>query len=223
MNYEILSEIPEVLETNEQKLLSRTLEHGVTLEQHELGQENSELAESAESIGNPEKDMENWHPQTEQNSCAIACQEFVAEQLLQKDLSEEDMIRFAKEQGWYTSEAGTPQGHVGDILEALGLETSRESGQTLSDLAEDLRYGRKVICAVNNMILEDADYAEIPGLKANHAVEVIGIDVSGPGEAQVILNDSGVENGQGWRVSAEAFVKAWNTSRNFAVTAWKED
>ena len=223
MSYELFSGTADVLESNEPKLLTKDLECGVTLEQYELKQTGMESRETVEIIGNPEKDMENWHPQTEQNSCAIACQEFVAEQLLQKDLSEEDMIRFAKEQGWYTSETGTPQGHVGDILEALGLETSRESGQTLSDLAEDLRYGRKVICAVNNMILEDADYAEIPGLKANHAVEVIGIDVSGPGEAQVILNDSGVENGQGWRVSAEAFVKAWNTSRNFAVTAWKED
>lgn len=223
MSYEFFSELPEVQEVAEQKPLIRNLEHGVTLEQHELEWADLELAEAAECIGNPERDMENWHPQTEHNSCAIACQEFVAEQLLQKDFSETDMIRFAKERGWYTSEAGTPQGHVGDILEALGLETSRESGQTLSDLAEDLQHGRKIICAVNNIILENADYAEIPGLKANHAVEVIGLDMSGPGEGQVILNDFGVKNGQGRRISAEAFVKAWNTSRNFAVTAWKED
>lgn len=223
MSYELFSGTADVLESNEPKLLTKDLECGVTLEQYELKQTGMESRETVEIIGNPEKDMENWHPQTEQNSCAIACQEFVAEQLLQKDLSEEDMIRFAKEQGWYTSETGTPQGHVGDILEALGLETGRESGQTLSNLAEDLQRGRKIICAVNNMILENADYSEIPGLKANHAVEVIGIDIAGPGEAQVILNDSGVENGQGRRISAEAFVRAWNTSRNFAVTAWKED
>lgn len=223
MNYELFSEMPKAHEAVEQRPLFQDLERGVTLEQSELGRTGIESGETVETIGNPEKDMENWHPQSEHNSCAIACQEFVAEQLLQKDFSEQDMIRLAKEQGWYTSEAGTPLGHVGDILEALDLETSRESGQTLSDLAENLQHGRKIICAVNNMILENADYAEIPGLKANHAVEVIGIDVSGPGEAQVILNDSGVENGQGRRVSAEAFVKAWNTSRNFAVTAWKED
>lgn len=223
MNYELFSEISETQEEMEQKPLLRDLERGVTLEQHELNPAGMETTEAIELFGNPEKDMENWHPQSEHNSCAIACQEFVAEQLLQKDFSEKDMIRFAKEQGWYTSEAGTPQGHVGDILEALGLETSRESGQTLTDLAEDLQHGRKIICAVNNMILENADYTEIPGLKANHAVEVIGLDMSGPGEGQVVLNDSGVEDGQGRRVSVEAFVKAWNTSRNFAVTAWKED
>lgn len=223
MNYEFFSELSKTQEEIEQKPLLRDLERGVTLEQYELSPAGMEAAETVELFGNPEKDMENWHPQTEHNSCAIACQEFVAEQLLQKDFSEKDMICLAKEQGWYTSEAGTPQGHVGDILEALGLETSRESGQTLSDLAEDLQHGRKIICAVNNMILENADYAEIPGLKANHAVEVIGIDVSAPNEAQVILNDSGVADGQGRRISAETFVKAWNTSRNFAVTAWKED
>lgn len=223
MNYEFLSETAEAPEPKEQRLLVQDLERGVTLERHELGQTDIESAEVAEIIGNPEKDMENWHPQAEHNSCAIACQEFVAEQLLQEDFSEKDMIRFAKEQGWYTSETGTPLGHVGDILEALGLETSRESGQTLSDLAEDLQQGRKIICAVNNMILENSDYAELPGLKANHAIEVIGIDASRPNDMKVILNDPGVENGCGRQVSVDTFLKAWGTGRNFAVTAWKED
>lgn len=223
MSYEFFSETPKALETTEQTSWSRDLEHGVTLEQYKLKEEDAEFAEVAEYIGNPEKDMENWHPQTEQNSCAIACQEFVAEQLLHQDFSEKEMIHFAKEQGWYRSESGTPESHVGDILESLGLEVDREAGQTLSDLAEDLQRGRKVICSVNNMILSNPDFAELPGMKANHAVEIIGIDVSNPDHIQVILNDSGVEDGQGRQVSADTFMKAWNTSRNYAVTAWKED
>lgn len=223
MDYELFSEISEVQETKERIPFVRDLEHGVTLEQYERGIEGIESSEMAEIIGNPEQDRENWHLQTENNSCAIVCQEFVAEQLLQKDFLERDMIHFAKEQGWYTSETGMPLGHVGDILESLGLETSRESGQTLSDLAGDLQQGRKIICAVNNMVLENPDYAKIPGIKANHAVEIIGIDVSCPDDVKIILNDSGIENGGGRQVSAETFMKAWNTGRNFAVTAWKED
>lgn len=142
--------------------------------------------------------------------------------MLDQEFSEKDMIRFAEEKGWYRAESGTPERHVGDILESLGLEVNREAGQTLSDLAEDLQRGRKIICSVNNMILSNPDFAELPGIKANHAVEMIGIDASTPDHIQVILNDSGVEDGQGRRVSADTFMKAWNTSRNYAVTAWKE-
>ena len=66
------------------------LEEGVLMEN--LGEMQQELGGLMESFkdffegddisGDPEKDMENWHLQTEQNSCAVACQEFVAEQLL---------------------------------------------------------------------------------------------------------------------------------------------
>ncbi len=223
MNFELFSEMPETQEAVEQKPFIRSLEHGVALERREPELSGVEFAETTELIGNPEKDMENWHRQTEQNSCAIACQEMVAEQLLHRDFSEEEMIRFAKERGWYRSESGTPEGHVGDILEALGLEVEREKGQTLSDLAEDLQRGRKVICGVNNMILSNPDFAELPGQRANHAVEVIGIEVTPSKDVQIILNDFGVENGRGRRVSADTFMKAWNTGRNFSVTAWKED
>lgn len=223
MSYEFFSELPEVQETVEQKPLIRNLEHGVTLEQHELGQADLEQGEDSECIGNPERDMENWHRQAEPNSCAIACQEFVAEQLLDRDFSEKEMIRFAREQGWYRPESGTPQSYMGDILESLGLEVERETGQTLSDLAEDLQQRRKVICSVNSMILSNSDFAELPGMKADHAVEVIGIDVSNPENVQVILNDSDAVDGRGRRISADTFMKAWATSRNFAVTAWKED
>lgn len=222
MNYEFFSETPEVFE---QKELLRNLEQGVVLEQHELVPEGAEAVEVSERYGTPEKDMENWHRQVERNSCNISAQKMVAEQLLDREFPEEKLIDFAKEQGWYRSEAGTSVSHSGDILEALGLQVEREWGQTLSDLAEDLQRGRKIICGVNSMILDNPNYAEIPGQRANHVVEVIGIEVTLADEVEVILNDSGVDGGRGRRVSADTFVKAWNTGRNFAVTVWvwKED
>ncbi len=220
MNYEFFSETPEV---NEQKELLRNLEQGVVLEQRELLPEGSEAAEVSECFGTPEKDMENWHQQMETNSCAVSAQKMVAEQLLDREFPEKELIDMAKKQGWYRSESGTPESHVGNILEALGLNVEREKGQTLSDLAGDLQRGCKVICEVNNMILDNPEFAELPGQRANHAVEVIGIKVTPSKDVEVILNDSGVEDGRGRRVSADTFMKAWNTGRNFAVTAWKED
>lgn len=223
MNYESFFNQESVSESQELWKGVKEIEPGLTLERSEqVALSLSELAEGADLIaGNPETDMENWHMQTEQNSCAVCCQEFVAEQLLDREFSEQEMIQYATEQGWYNPETGTTLNDVGKLLEALGLEVERESGLALSDLVTELESGHKLICGVNNMILENPAFAELPGIKANHAVQVIGIDYSTPEDVRVILNDSGVANGRGRNVSADTFVKAWNTSGNFAVSAWK--
>lgn len=225
MNYESFFDQESVSESQELWKGVKEIEPGLTLERSEQAALSlSELAEGADLIaGSPESDMENWHRQTEQNSCAVCCQEFVAEQLLDREFSEQEMIQYATEQGWYNPETGTTLNDVGKLLETLGLEVERESGLTLSNLVTELESGHKLICGVNNMILENPAFADLPGIKANHAVQVIGIDYSNPEDVRVILNDSGTANGMGRNVSADTFVKAWNTSGNFAVSAWKGD
>ena len=166
--------------------------------------------------------MENWHHQTEQNSCAVACQEFVAEQLLDREFSEQELIQMATERGWYDPATGTPVADVGNILEELGLEVERQNGVTLAELSEMLDNGEKVIVGVNNMVLVNPAMANLPGMSANHAVQVIGIDATDPNNIQVILNDPGVENGQGIRHDLNTFLTAWNTSGNYTVSADKE-
>lgn len=222
---DVMSDVPEQPEE------MRELEEGVLMERvgemrQELGgliENIKECLEKDEQIsGNPEKDMENWHLQTEQNSCAIACQEFVAEQLLDREFTEEELIQLATERGWYDPATGTPVSDVGNILEELGLEVERQNGVTLEELSEMLDNGEKVIVGVNNMVLVNPAMANIPGMTANHAVQVIGIDASDPDNIQVILNDPGVENGQGIRHDLDTFMKAWNTSGNFTVSADKE-
>lgn len=223
MNYESFFDQESVSESQELWKGVKEIEPGLTLERSEQAALSlSELAEGADLIaGSPESDMENWHRQTEQNSCAVCCQEFVAEQLLDREFSEQEMIQYATEHGWYDPETGTTINDVGKLLEALGLEVERESGLTISNLVTELESGHKLICGVNNMILENPAFADLLGINANHAVQVIGIDYSNPEDVRVILNDSGVANGMGRSVSADTFVKAWNTSGNFAVSAWK--
>lgn len=225
MNYESFFDQESVSESQELWKGVKEIEPGLTLERSEQAAlPLSDLAEGADLIaGNPESDMENWHRQIEQNSCAVCCQEFVAEQLLDREFSEQEMVEYATEHGWYDPETGTTLNDVGKLLEVLGLEVERESGLTLSNLVTELESGHKLICGVNNMILENPAFADLPGIKANHAVQVIGIDYSNPEDVRVILNDSGAANGMGRNVSADTFVKAWNTSGNFAVSAWKGD
>lgn len=223
MNYESFFDLEGVSENQEGWKPVREIEPGLILECPEQATlSSSELAEGAECIaGNPETDMKNWHEQAGDNSCAVCCQEFIAEQLLDREFSEQGMSQYAAERGWYDPETGTTVNDVGKLLEALGLEVERQSGLTLPDLFNELESGHKLICGVNNMILQNPGFAELPGLNANHAVQVIGIDYSNPEDVRVILNDSGVPNGMGRNVSADTFVKAWNTSGNFAVSAWK--
>lgn len=193
------------------------LEEGVSLEHLHAGRGMEAEGPKERIIGQPYEDMETWSPQAEDNSCAVACQEMIAEQLMGQDFSEENMIAFARERGWYDPESGTTIFDVGKILEEMGLQVERQTGATISDLAVALEQG-KVICGVNNMLLSAPELAMLPGLRANHAVQVIGIDTSNPDRVEVLLNDPGVENGCGIRHGLDDFLKAWKTSGNFMVS-----
>lgn len=219
-----LTEFPAETEILEEGVIREHLgERGESVaEQYEEIEGIEELEQGDRIAGNPEEDMENWHPQLEQNSCAIASQSFIAEQLLDGEYSEESMIRAAEKMGWYEAREGTAPDDVGKLLECLGLEVEREYNVTLSELAETLESGEKVICGVNNQILACPEMAELPGIKANHAVQVIGIDATDPEHVEVILNDPGVADGQGIRHDLDTFMEAWETSGYFAVTACKE-
>lgn len=204
----------------ENSIESVELEPGVTLEHIGMikPEKYGSIEDSELGAGNPEKDKKNWHLQAEDNSCAVVCQEFVAEQLLHREFSEKDFVKYATEKGWYDPEAGTTPGDVGKILESLGLHVERGVGNNLDVIAEELDTGGKVICGVNNMILARPEMAELPGMNANHAVEVIGVEKNGS-DTWVILNDPGVEEGKGIRISEQVFLKAWKTSNNYAMVA----
>jgi hypothetical protein len=170
-------------------------------------------------IGEPKEDMEHWHLQSERMSCAVAVQEFVGEELLDVELSETAMIEKAENMGWY--ENGTYPEDVGKLLEYLGLEVERQFEGCLEDIQETLENGGKVMASVNNAVLSSPFHFALPGMGANHVVEVIGIDKSDPANIKVILNDPGVANGCGISHSIEVFQKAWETGDCFMVSAFK--
>ncbi|EDX83066.1 hypothetical protein S7335_244 [Synechococcus sp. PCC 7335] len=184
-------------------------------------------------FGTPDEDMENWHQQTRDDTCAIASQEFVLDEVLGRDVTEQELTEVATANGWYTPGGGTPLHATGNLLEAYGVPVTQEFGGSLQDIAEKLEQGQKVIVGVDadeiwtpgeNALEDDvlgdyiAGYGHIPGQDANHAVQVIGIDATDPNNPMVILNDPGTADGQGFRVPAGEFENAWADSQKFMVS-----
>lgn len=176
-------------------------------------------------IGNPGYDMAQWHQQEHDTTCAVAAQEFILDSY-GFHLSEDDLLHEALDHGWYTAQGGTPLDHVGDLLAYHGIPIDRHEGATMTELADRLSLGEKVIVGVN---AEDiwyhgspddplTNYPGIPGQNADHAVEVIGIDNADPLHPSVILNDPGTLDGQGIEIPAVVFEEAWATSDHFMVS-----
>ncbi len=178
-------------------------------------------SDDANVVGDPGDSMDNWHLQETDSSCAVAAQEFVLEDLLDREFSEEELRELAQENGWY-SDNGTPMEDVGNILEEFGLQVDRYQGGTIEDIERCLENGGNVIIGVDadEIWYRDNDTYG-PGDDANHALEVIGVDYSNPDEPMVILNDSGTPNGCGSMVPLDQFMDAWEDSGYFMVEAYK--
>lgn len=197
-----------------------------------LDSQDALLEDICPIIGEP-SDIQNWHQQGYSNTCAIASQEFILDELTGQDVSEEQLMQIAYDNGWYNPDSnggGTPLAHMGNLLEAFGIPVERHSqGATFDTLTEKLAQGEKVIVALDadeiwtpgqdgwqDDVLQDQP--GMPGQDANHAVQVVGIDYSDPNNPKVILNDPGCPDGQGKMVSQSEFMGAWEDSGNFMVS-----
>ena len=180
------------------------------------------------TIGDPADDMEHWHQQTHDDTCAVVSQEFILNELTGQNFGEDELQQEACDNGWYTPGGGTPLECMGNLLEAHGIPVERETGCSLQDISDKLANGEKVMVAIDaeeiwypDQVDQDDALANafgMPGQGVNHAVQVIGIDNSDPNNPMVILNDSGSPNGQGDMVPADRFVDAWDDSNNYMVS-----
>lgn len=173
-------------------------------------------------------DINLWHQQHHDDTCAIVSQEFILESLTGHNFSENELMQEAYHNGWYIPGGGTPLAHVGDLIEAHGIAIDRGQGYTIHDLESKLEHGEKVIVGVNGndiwnphtpsffeTLLSDIPF--MPGQHADHAVQVVSFDRSNPDNPIVVLNDSGTPDGAGERVSLAVFERAWSTSDHFMV------
>ena len=175
-----------------------------------------------------EAEMEHWHLQNHDDTCAVVGQEFVLESVTGLDYSEENLREEALSRGWYAPGCGTPLAHVGNLLEIHGVEVDRRFGCSIDEMAERLAEGQKVLVSIDadeiwsagQGFLQDdflGDLPQMPGQDANHVVQVIDVDRSDPDHPVVILNDSGNPQGCGLRVALKEFEDAWADSSNFMV------
>ena len=181
-------------------------------------------------IGDPANDMDTWHMQTHDDTCAVVSQEFILEQLTGQHINEDQLREVAMENGWYTPGGGTPMADVGNLLEYFGLHVDKHEDSSISEIENALSHGEKVIVGVNSEEIWDPqshnlideflyNVMGIPGADANHAVEVIGVDKSDPAHPMVVLNDSGHPGGEGKMLPLHDFEEAWSGSNNYIVTA----
>ncbi len=111
--------------------------------------------------------------------------------------------------------------NVGRLLEYYGIDVEQSIGNTLDDLRNSLAESNQIIVGVDADEIWSGQNGEIfgPGMDANHAIQVIGMDESDPDDIKIIINDSGVANGQGVMVPADLFMDAWEDSGCFMVEA----
>ena len=184
--------------------------------------------DAAPDFGTPERWIDDWHEQEQPNSCAVASQEFILEEITGRDFAERDLANLAEANGWYTPDGGTPVNDVGRILEAHGIPVDRSWGNDLGDLAAALAEGEGVIVGLDSGEItipgyyglpEDLlhDAPGIPGQGVDHAVQVIGVRDYGTPDATVIINDPGHPGGAGVEIPADQFSAAWADGGNFAA------
>ncbi|MBR1482753.1 MAG: hypothetical protein IJ598_07265 [Ruminococcus sp.] len=176
-------------------------------------------------VGEPTADAAHWHVQETGSTCAVASQEFVLEELTGREYNEHELAQIAEAHGWYTpgdETGGTPLNCVGNLLDYMGLNTERSTGNGIQDIENTLAHGGKVIVGVDADELWSGETDDFfgPGMDADHAIEVIGINHSDPDHPTVIVNDSGVANGCAAEMPLEDFLEAWEDSDCFMVEAY---
>jgi hypothetical protein len=153
------------------------------------------------------------------DTCAIRSQ-----QLILRDyginLTQEQLIREAKEHGWY--DHGTPLKAVGNLMEAHGLHVNKVVHANEYNLFHELAQGHEIIVTVNSNALwhpgnlEDLRYSVFGG-SADHALIVAGIDTRNEDHPMVIVKDPGT--GQiAKEYPMEQFIDAWKGSDCYMVT-----
>ncbi len=164
--------------------------------------------------GNPEVDMEHWEFQGPTGRCAIYAQKFVIEEALGREVPIEELVSVAEEHGWFSDAGGggTTTLNMDKLLEYYGVDHQMSFDNDIDSLENALINGKNVIVGVDSGQIWYGDENNIfsPETRADHAVQVIGIDRTDPECPMVVLNDSGTPDGCGELVPLDIFENAWN-------------
>lgn len=150
------------------------------------------------------------------DTCAIQSQHLVLQQF-GIDVTQNELIKVATENGWYAQGHGTPMEFAGKLLEHYGVPANATNGNNIFNLANELAQGHQVIVGVDSgeLVFPELEMGE--DNTADHALVVVGIDTSDPNNVQVVVTDPGTGNRQ-WAYSEEQFMDAWKDSNCFMVS-----
>lgn len=166
------------------------------------------------------KAAEEWHVQDGDYSCAVCSQQFIINEFLHLDMTEEQLCTIAQANDWFDPEQGTSPMDTDNLLELFGIDTHMNYEGTIKDIKTTLDNGGRVIAAVDSAVLWVKGAGNYPVYGADHAIEVVGIDDSDPADIKVIINDSGTKDGCGKAVPLIEFIEAWIPSGGFMVSAY---
>ena len=170
------------------------------------------MADAPKDFGTPPdldpSDVYQYYPDT----CAIRSQELILKDF-GIDISQEELIQQAIDNGWYEPGQGTSALDVGKLLELNGVPVHQYENGNIFSLVNELAQGHKIIVGVDadELWYDEPDWVDNA---ANHALLVSNIDTTDPNNITVTLTDPGT--GDVAKVySFEQFENAWKDSNCF--------
>lgn len=151
--------------------------------------------------------------------CDLECEEYVLLSL-GYDVKKKTLLDEAYNNKWM-KEKGMPIYQIGRLLEKYKLSVARKYNQyTLTDIAECLKQGNKLIAVVNaEKLLQNKSLVESGTKNPNHAVVILSLSTE---EKTISLFDPQTGNIQDI-YSLDSFIRAWNDSQNFLVVSNTRD
>lgn len=156
----------------------------------------------------PDKNILQSYPA----SCAIKCQQIILRDY-GIDISEEDLCRIAKENGWYDENVGVYMHDNGKLLECFGIEFKHSQYNTLQIIQTELALEHRVMVNVNHAKL--AGKEDIYN-QASHSVVVNAVD-----DTYVYVSNPGSGNPQEYFL-VEVFCTAWKDSCFYMLSTVKK-
>ena len=185
--------------------------------------DESPLEADSITIGSPS--LLNCDYQLMPDNCAVEAERSIINVFVDPPLSQQDAMYVSATNGWYQPGAGTSPTDIGHMMDIYNIPNHTVVDASVTDLAQELAQGHGVIVGVDAQELWDnGPLAELKqwlsntfgidfgDIGANHAVVVTGIDVTDPSNPMVIINDSGVPNGEGQPYPMDKFLQSWEDS-----------
>ena len=183
-------------------------------------------------IGNPDVQADFYEQQIFEDNCAVVAESSIIHQFHPEiNLDQNEMRYISEMNGWYHEGGGTSMPDIGNMMEKFGVECHTNVHATAADLAWELQQGHGIVVGVNSSelwnsgpladlqhaICKACGFDNPEDMPADHAVTVTGIDMSDPDHPEVIINDSGVQNGAAVHYPLDKFVDAWENGNCYYV------